>query len=159
MNRMHGRGQGRVGNRSLSVGPKVGHLRSIAALSAPAVWQVLRRAALALAVVICSFASASGPGAAAGTTPKEPPPVPKCYYTGSGYGSCEGYVIPGGGTIVEMTYPDKKGIFNLTGPAPLQWTKAVACGESNCVWNHLNWMVGGLCWLITPSAWRYAARA
>ena len=40
----------------------------------------------------------------------QPPPVPHCYYTGSGYGDCEGYVIPQPGTVVLFTHPDKDGI-------------------------------------------------
>lgn len=27
----------------------------------------------------------------------KPPPVPHCYYTGSGYGTCEDYIIPAPG--------------------------------------------------------------
>jgi len=38
-----------------------------------------------------------------------------------------------------MIYPDKNGIFKLTGPAPLQWTHWVACGDAGCVFNHLDW--------------------
>ncbi|MGA2806152.1 MAG: hypothetical protein ABSF89_17495, partial [Acidimicrobiales bacterium] len=67
------------------------------------------------------------------------PPVPHCYYTGSGYGTCEGYIIPGPGTVILLTHPDKNGIFKLTGPAPLQTTTAVACGDAGCVYNHLDW--------------------
>jgi len=77
------------------------------------------------------------------TTPNQktggPPPVPHCYYTGSGYGTCEGYVIPEPGTVVLFTHPDKDGIFRLTGPAPLQSKIAVACGDAGCVYNHLDW--------------------
>ena len=68
-----------------------------------------------------------------------PPPVPHCYYTGSGYGTCDGYVIPQPGTVVLFTRPDKDGIFRLTGPAPLQTETAVACGDAGCVYNHLDW--------------------
>ena len=68
-----------------------------------------------------------------------PPPVPHCYYTGSGYGTCEGYIIPAPGTVVLLTHPDTKGIFKLSGPAPLQTTTAVACGDAGCVYNHLDW--------------------
>jgi hypothetical protein len=72
-------------------------------------------------------------------TPGKPPPVPHCYYTGSGYGTCEGYIIPKPGTVILLTHPDKNGIFKLTGPAPLQTTIAVACGDAGCVYNHLDW--------------------
>jgi len=126
----------------LDVYSKVGRLRTIDARAARPAWFVLRHAALVLALVVCSFTSVAGPGSAQGGSANEPPPVPDCYSTGSGYGLCEGYVIPGGGSIVEMTYPDKKGIFKLTGPAPLQWTQSVACGDLGCVYNHLDWMVG-----------------
>ncbi len=71
------------------------------------------------------------------------PPIPSCYYTGSGYGTCEGYVIPGGGSVVPLTVANKTDEFKLQGPAPLQYTKAVACGDLGCIFNHLNWFVGG----------------
>jgi hypothetical protein len=51
--------------------------------------------------------------------------------------------IPGGGTVVLLTHPDKKGVFHLTGPAPLQSLKSVACGDQACVYNHLDWTVMG----------------
>jgi len=44
-------------------------------------------------------------------TTDNPPPVPHCYYTGSGYGLCEDYVIPMPGEVVLFTRPDKDGIF------------------------------------------------
>ena len=80
--------------------------------------------------------------ATAGSVTKAPP-IPSCYYTGSGYGSCEGYVIPGGGAVVPLTVANKTDEFKLQGPAPLQSTKPVACGDLGCVYNHLNWFVGG----------------
>ena len=55
-----------------------------------------------------------------GTTPK-PPPVPSYWYTGS-----EEMEIPGGGTVMLFTHPDKDGVFRLTGPAPLQFKQTVA---------------------------------
>ena len=85
---------------------------------------------------------APGLGAQAGTSAKTPPPIPACFKTGSGYGTCEGMVIPGGATIVKMTVENKKDSFKLTGPDPLQWTKAVACGDAGCVYNHLDWVLG-----------------
>ena len=72
-------------------------------------------------------------------TPGKPPPVPHCYYTGSGYGTCENYIIPAPGTVILLTHPDNKGIFKLTGPAPLQTKVSVACGDAGCVYNHLDW--------------------
>ena len=69
------------------------------------------------------------------TTPK-PPPVPSYWYTGS-----EDMAIPGGGTVMLFTHPDKEGVFRLTGPEPLQTSKSVACGSTACVYNHLDWSV------------------
>jgi hypothetical protein len=74
-------------------------------------------------------------------TGDQPPPVPHCYYTGSGYGLCEGIVLPMPGTVVLFTHPDKNGDFKLSGPAPLQTKDAVACGDLGCVYNHLDWSV------------------
>ena len=71
-------------------------------------------------------------------TPK-PPPVAPCYYQGSGYGLCEGIVLPHPGAVVLLTHPDKNGIFHLKGPAPLQTKQSVACGDLGCVYNHLDW--------------------
>ncbi|MGP8163038.1 MAG: hypothetical protein ACLQAN_04575 [Acidimicrobiales bacterium] len=62
-----------------------------------------------------------------GTTPK-PPPVPQYWYTGS-----EDMNIPGGGTVELFTHPDKNGVFHLSGPAALQTSTSVACGEEACV--------------------------
>jgi len=72
-------------------------------------------------------------------TSNNPPAVPHCYYTGSGYGLCEGIVLPMPGTVILMTHPDKSGVFKLHGPAPLQTETAVACGDAGCVYNHLDW--------------------
>ena len=74
-------------------------------------------------------------------TTDQPPPVPHCYYTGSGYGTCEGIVLPMPGSVVLFTHPDKDGVFKLSGPAPLQTKDAVACGDLGCVYNHLDWSV------------------
>ncbi len=80
---------------------------------------------------------------AAATAAKKPPPLPSCFETGSGYGLCQGEVIPGGGSVTKLIAPeDSKGDFVLTGPAPLQSTKPVACGDEGCVYNHLNWYIG-----------------
>jgi hypothetical protein len=113
------------------------------------------------AVVVVSGLVSSGVAEAKGTT--KPPPTPTCYYTGSGYGDCEGYIIPGGGTVVPLTVANKKDKFKLKGPAPLQSTKPVACGDAGCVYNHLDWFVAGgvkvvsgcktnvsKCWVIVP---------
>jgi len=72
-----------------------------------------------------------------GTTPK-PPPVPSYWYTGS-----EEMGIPGGGTVMLFTHPDKEGVFRLTGPEPLQTSNSVACGSTACVYNHLDWSMSG----------------
>ncbi|MFZ2057169.1 MAG: carboxypeptidase-like regulatory domain-containing protein [Acidimicrobiales bacterium] len=86
-----------------------------------------------------TFVSSTTTSTTVNQTPGKPPPVPHCYYTGSGYGTCEGYVIPMPGTVILFTHPDKDGIFKLTGPAPLQTKVAVACGDAGCVYNHLDW--------------------
>src|ERR1019366_6276468 len=83
--------------------------------------------------------SSSSTSTTVSQTTDNPPPVPHCYYTGSGYGLCEDYVIPMPGEVVLFTRPDKDGIFRLTGPAPLQTKLAVACGDAGCVYNHLDW--------------------
>ena len=70
---------------------------------------------------------------------EKPPPVPPCYYQGSGYGTCEGIVLPHPGAVELLTHPDKDGIFHLKGPTPLQTTQSVACGDAGCVYNHLDW--------------------
>ena len=88
-----------------------------------------------VAIVVAALGSSTAAAA-------HPPPLPDCFKTGSGYGSCEGMVIPGGGTVIKVTVADKKDEFKLTGPAPLQHTKAVACGDLGCIYNHLNWYVG-----------------
>lgn len=73
----------------------------------------------------------------------KPPKLPDCFKTGSGYGSCEGMVIPGGGSVAKVeTANDGKDKFKFTGPAPLQSKDPVACGDAGCVYNHLDWSVG-----------------
>lgn len=73
---------------------------------------------------------------------RKPPPLPGCFKTGSGYGTCDGMVIPGGGSVVKVVAADAgKDRFEFTGPEPLQSVKPVACGEV-CVYNHLDWTVG-----------------
>jgi hypothetical protein len=94
---------------------------------------------LTAAVLLATELVGTGVVEAKSTT--KPPPIPNCYYTGSGYGSCEGYVIPGGGSVVPLTVANKTDEFKLQGPAPLQWTKPVACGDLGCVYNHLDWFV------------------
>jgi hypothetical protein len=98
---------------------------------------------LAAVVAICLVGGTITSISAAQASNRKPPPVPQCYYTGSGYGLCEGYVIPAPGSVVKLIYPNKKGVFELTGPTPLQWTRQVACGDLGCVYNHLDWSVGG----------------
>jgi hypothetical protein len=96
---------------------------------------------ITLAVFVATELTGTGVVDARSTT--KPPPIPDCYYTGSGYGTCEGYVIPGGGSVVPLTVANKTDEFKLKGPAPLQSTKPVACGDLGCVYNHLDWFVGG----------------
>jgi hypothetical protein len=78
----------------------------------------------------------------AGAQAKKLPPIPDCFAAGSGYGSCDGIAVPGGSAIVRMTAENKKTSFYLTGPAPLQSTKAAACGDAGCVYHHLDWVLG-----------------
>ena len=47
------------------------------------------------------------------------------------------------GSQIEILVANKTDEFKLQGPAPLQSTKPVACGDLGCVYNHLNWFVGG----------------
>lgn len=94
-----------------------------------------------VAMVVAAVFGAFGIGAQAHTAAKLPP-IPDCFRTGSGYGLCDGTQIPGGSAIVQMTAENKKSSFYLTGPAPLQSTKAVACGDLGCVYHHLNWVLG-----------------
>jgi hypothetical protein len=94
------------------------------------------------AAALCVLGVLLGPVVAGGKSYDTPPPIPACFKTGSGYGLCQGMVIPGDGTIVKITVANKKDEFKLTGPAPLQTTKPVACGDAGCVYNHLNWSVG-----------------
>jgi hypothetical protein len=117
------------------------------------------------AVVVASGIVSTGVVEAKGTT--KPPPIPACYYTGSGYGDCEGYVIPGGGAVVPLTVANKTDEFKLQGPAPLQSTKPVACGDLGCVYNHLDWFVApgvqvvsgcksnvSICWVVVAPGTR-----
>ena len=104
------------------------------------------RSVVLLALVGCMSMGLTGLASAASRTSNEPPPVPECFYTGhDGYsdptGPCGGMLIPGGGTVVVFTHPNKDGIFKLTGPAPLQTKHWVACGDAGCVYNELSWAV------------------
>jgi len=102
-----------------------------------------RTMAVVVTVAVLCATQLVSTGAVDAKSTTKPPPIPDCYYTGSGYGTCEGYVIPGGGAVVPLTVANKTDEFKLQGPAPLQSTKPVACGDLGCVYNHLNWMVGG----------------
>ncbi len=116
-----------------------GRLRDWARWAARPAPAIAHRAVLVLALVLSPLVVSARPAVGQSQAQQKPPPVPDCYHTGSGYGTCEGYVIPGGGTVVQMIYPDKNGIFKLRGPAPLQFTKHVACGDLGCIYNHLDW--------------------
>src|SRR5579872_4686892 len=98
-------------------------------------------------IVLASLATALFGMVAAGATARlsesKPPPLPSCFYTGSGYGSCQGMAIPAGAAVVKMTVENQKSSFKLTGPAPLQFKKHVACGDLGCIFNHLDWTVAG----------------
>jgi hypothetical protein len=72
-----------------------------------------------------------------------PPPLPSCFKTGSGFGTCQGNVIPGGGTITKLAAPNAgEDRFMLTGPAPLQSTEPVVCNNGICLYHHLDWVLG-----------------
>jgi len=96
----------------------------------------LRILALALPAVFATFIIAGNSFAGGNRT--TPPPVPACY---SGTGECHGVFLKSAiGATQDLNA--KEGRFDLTGPAPLQTTKPVACGELGCLYNHLNWSVG-----------------
>lgn len=102
---------------------------------------LLSRHALALTGALALVAGPMLPEALAAGA--KPPPLPGCLATGSGYGSCEGLAIPAGGSVTKVeTASGRADRFTFRGPAPLQSDKPVACGESNCVYNHLDWIVG-----------------
>ncbi len=98
---------------------------------------VSRRCLVVLAIGLSAVAALP-----AGAQAKSLPPIPACFSEGSGYGSCDGIAIPGGSAIVRMTAENRKTSFYLTGPAPLQSTKAAACGDAGCVYHHLDWVLG-----------------
>ena len=101
---------------------------------------LLRRVRLALAAALMLATCLVLPEALASS--HKPPPLPDCFKTGSGYGTCEGMVIPGGGSVAKVEAADAgKDRFEFTGPVPLQSEKPVACGEV-CIYNHLDWTVG-----------------
>jgi hypothetical protein len=87
----------------------------------------------------CCVLAAPGVAVAAQHPPRH---VPACFASGSGYFTCQGEIIPGGGTVQTLTTPDAGNAFSLSGPAPLQSTKPVACGDAGCVYNHLDWYLG-----------------
>ena len=120
--------------------------RSEAARDAAAL--ITRRARNALIALLLLWLPAAASAA-------KPPPLPACFATGSGYGLCQGEVIPGGGSVTKLIAPeDSKGDFTLSGPAPLQSTAPVACGDAGCVYNHLNWCVGSGAVVNMPPAQR-----
>ena len=67
-----------------------------------------------------------------------PPKVPACY---SSVGACEGIFLKAPIGAAKKTGA-LRGVFQLTGPAPLQTKTPVACGDAGCLYNHLNWVVG-----------------
>jgi hypothetical protein len=97
-----------------------------------------RLAALALAA--CVLTGILGPASAVGKSTGHIPPVPPCYKMA---GPCESIFLKSTGEpITKITTSDSKGVFELSGPAPLQFTKPVGCGDLGCIYNHLNWGVG-----------------
>lgn len=97
-----------------------------------------RAGAAILLLAVLAWLAAAAPASA-----RRLPPIPACFETGSGFFTCDGNIIPAGGTIVAVQRPNA-GLnrYKLTGPAPLQSTKPVACGDEGCVYNHLDWYVG-----------------
>jgi hypothetical protein len=100
---------------------------------------IRRLSVVALIAVLVSLVA--GLVANAGQT-ETIPPVPDCFTQGTGYGSCSGIEIPTGAAVTKMLVENKKSDFYLIGPAPLDSTKAVACGDEGCVYHHLNWVLG-----------------
>lgn len=69
-----------------------------------------------------------------------PPAVPACF---SQVGICEGVPLKSVIAPTKLTAPENgNGLFKLKGPAPLQSTQPVACGDI-CIYNHLNWYQAG----------------
>ena len=66
-----------------------------------------------------------------------PPRVPACYAAGG----CPDFSFRGDVEPVTLT-GGNDGVFSLSGPAPLQTTKPVACGDAGCLYNSLTWGVG-----------------
>ena len=89
-------------------------------------WRVpLLSFAASLAIGASVAAARVAPADAYGAARSRQPPLPSCFDTGSGYGTCEGLVIPAGGSVTELTVAnDGKNRFRLQGPAPLQSNQA-----------------------------------
>ena len=104
---------------------------------------VCRRVALVRGrVFLAVFASVVGlaAGAVAPTLARAadaPPHVPACYSAGG----CPDFSFRGDVSPVTLT-GGNDGVFSLSGPAPLQTTKPVACGDAGCLYNSLTWGVG-----------------
>jgi hypothetical protein len=96
-----------------------------------------RRTRAAIVLIACSVAVLAWtlPALAA----SGPPSVPACY---SQTGACGGIFIKAAVGVVKRT-SGQHGVFTLTSPAPLQFTAPVSCGDAGCLYNHLNWTVGG----------------
>ncbi len=103
---------------------------------------VRRRIQLAALAAFSVVASGAVDGQAQARQSAKLPPVPACFSQGTGYGSCSGIAIPAGAAVTRMTAENRKEEFYLLGPAPLQSTKAAACGDAGCVYHHLNWVLG-----------------
>jgi hypothetical protein len=79
------------------------------------------------------------PAAAHADGRKTPPKVPACF---SQAGICDGMPLKSAFGPTKLTSGAKNGVFDLTGPSPLQFTEHVACGDAGCIFNHLDWHVG-----------------
>lgn len=99
------------------------------------VW-LLRRAFVAACAGAIAATVAVAPAGAVGRT--TPPPVPACWHSVNG---CPGFQYRGPVSPALLTSA-KHGVFSLSGPAPLQTTSPVACGDEGCLYNHLNWGIG-----------------
>ena len=99
---------------------------------------------MALLIAVGAFALLGVPGVDAlpARIGEAPPPVPECFYHDTNGVPCDGLIFYKPSAVVKVTVADKNGVFTLNGPAPLQYTKPVMCGEA-CVYNHLNWSISG----------------
>jgi len=97
------------------------------------------RAGLVAVSLVCAVAGVLGPATAEAGRASSPPPVPACFKAA---GPCEGIFLKSAGAPLTKETGGKNGVFTMSA-TPLQFTKPVACGDLGCIYNHLNWSVGG----------------